>query len=49
MGIGAGFITWVLLKVVRGKAGQVHWLMWLVSAGFVIFFAQDWISSVLPK
>ena len=26
-----------------------HWLMWLVSAGFVIFFAQDWISSILPK
>ncbi|MFI5262036.1 MAG: NCS2 family permease [Candidatus Limnocylindrales bacterium] len=49
VGIGAGFITWVLLKVVRGKAGEVHWLMWLVSLGFVIFFAQDWISQVLPK
>jgi AGZA family xanthine/uracil permease-like MFS transporter len=49
VGIGAGFISWVLIKVVRRKFGEIHWLMWLVSAGFVIFFAQDWISSLLPK
>ena len=40
VGIGAGFISWVLIKVVRGKAAEVHWLMWLVSLGFVIFFAE---------
>jgi AGZA family xanthine/uracil permease-like MFS transporter len=49
VGIGAGFISWVLIKVVRRKFGEIHWLMWLVSAGFIIFFAQDWISSLLPK
>ena len=30
VGIGAGFITWVVIKVVRGKMGEIHWLMWLV-------------------
>ena len=40
IGIGAGFVTWVLIKVAMGKAGQVHPLMWLVAAAFVIFFAQ---------
>ncbi len=30
-GIGAGFVTYVLLKLVRGKARQIHPLMWVVS------------------
>ena len=46
-GIGAGFISWVLLKVVRGRAAEIHPLMWLVSIGFVIFFANVWIQSVV--
>ena len=45
VGIGAGFISWVLIKVVKGKAGEVHPLMWVVAAGFVIFFMQAWILA----
>ena len=41
VGIGAGFVTWVLIKLFRGKASAVHPLMWLVAAAFVIFFAQE--------
>ncbi len=48
-GIGAGFISWVLIKVVRGKFTEVHPLMWIVAAAFVVYFAQDWIIAVLPK
>ena len=40
IGIGAGFITWVLIKLVNGKVGAVHPLMWLVAAAFVVYFAQ---------
>jgi adenine/guanine/hypoxanthine permease len=40
IGIGAGFITWVLIKIAVGKVGQVHPLMWVVAIAFVIFFAQ---------
>ncbi len=47
VGIGAGFITWVVLKIVRGKVAEIHPLMWVVSVGFVIFFANAWIQSVL--
>ncbi|GAA1551445.1 NCS2 family permease [Kribbella lupini] len=47
-GIGAGFVSYTLLKVVRGKAGQVHPLMWIVSALFVVYFAigplGDWLT-----
>jgi len=47
VGIGAGFISWVLIKVVRGKSAEVHWLMWVVAIAFLVFFAQDWITSVI--
>jgi adenine/guanine/hypoxanthine permease len=47
VGIGAAFVTYVLIKAVRGKAGEVHWLMWLTSVAFLIYFAQDWINSLL--
>jgi AGZA family xanthine/uracil permease-like MFS transporter len=47
VGIGAGFISWVLIKVVRGKMAEIHWLMWVVSVAFLIFFAQDWINSFI--
>ncbi|MEV4396627.1 NCS2 family permease [Nonomuraea sp. NPDC049607] len=38
-GIGAGFISYVLVKVVRGKAREVHPLLWGVTALFVLYFA----------
>ena len=38
-GIGAGFLAFVLLKVVRGKAAAVHPLMWVVAVMFLVYFA----------
>ena len=45
VGIGAGFISWVLIKVVKGKASEVHPLMWLVAILFVVFFMSNWILA----
>ena len=45
-GIGAGFVAWVLVHAFTGKAKQVHWLLWLVSFGFVIFFARGPIEAL---
>jgi AGZA family xanthine/uracil permease-like MFS transporter len=47
VGIGAGFLAYVFLKIVRGKAGLVHPLLWLVAALFVVYFAIDPITSWL--
>ena len=47
VGIGAGFISWVLIRVIRGKMADVHPLMWVVSAAFIVYFAQAWISSLI--
>ena len=39
-GIGAGVITYTLIKLVRGKAREVHPLMWGVAALFLVYFLR---------
>lgn len=46
-GIGAGFVAYVVLKMARGKARQVHPLMWGVSVLFVVYFAIDPVKQAL--
>ncbi len=46
-GIGAGFVVYVLLKVVRGKSSVVHPLMWGIAGLFVIYFALDPLKALL--
>lgn len=41
VGIGAGFVMYVLVKIFRGKATEVRPLLWIVAAAFVVFFAQE--------
>jgi adenine/guanine/hypoxanthine permease len=45
-GIGAGFITWAVIVLARGKWRSIHPLMAIVTAAFVLYFAQDWILQV---
>ncbi|GAA5038542.1 NCS2 family permease [Microbacterium fluvii] len=46
-GIGAGFVSWIVLHAFSGKAKQIHPLLWVVGAGFVIFFARGPIEAML--
>ena len=46
-GIGAGFISWVLLNAFFGKGKRVHWLLWVVAVGFAIYFARGPIEAAL--
>jgi AGZA family xanthine/uracil permease-like MFS transporter len=46
-GIGAGFVTYVLIKTVNGKAREIKPLMWVVAAAFVVYFAYDPIEQFL--
>ena len=39
-GIGAGFVSWVIINALSGRAKQISPLLWIVAAGFVIFFAR---------
>ena len=46
-GIGAGFVSWVIINALSGKSRQVHWLLWVVAAGFVVFFARGPIEALV--
>jgi AGZA family xanthine/uracil permease-like MFS transporter len=46
-GIGAGFITYCLIKAANGKGREVPALLWVVSAAFVVYFAYDPITQLL--
>jgi adenine/guanine/hypoxanthine permease len=37
-GIGAGFVTYVAVKVLEGRARQVHWMLFLAALAFVVYF-----------
>jgi len=37
-GIGAGFITYAVIKLLNGRARQVHWMVYVASAAFVVYF-----------
>ena len=47
VGIGAGFVAYVLIKAVRGKAAEIHPLLWVVAALFVVYFAISPITAWL--
>lgn len=46
-GIGAGFISWVLMKTFTGKAKEVSPLLWVVAGGFVLYFARGPLEALL--
>ncbi|MGG7451898.1 NCS2 family permease [Plantibacter auratus] len=46
-GIGAGFIAWVVLRSLSGKAREISPLLWVVAAGFLVFFARGPIEQLL--
>ncbi len=47
VGIGAGFLAYVLIKLIRGKARAVHPLLWVVSALFLVYFFIEPVQRLL--
>ena len=46
-GIGAGFVTYCFIKLVRGKAAAVHPMMWVAAAAFLIYFVLPGLRGLL--
>ena len=46
-GIGAGFVTYTVIKVVSGKGASVHWMVYLACVAFVVYFAVPAIEARL--
>ena len=47
VGIGAGFLAYVLIKIVRGKSSKVHPLLWVIAGIFVLYFAIHPLTRIL--
>ncbi|RJK97799.1 NCS2 family permease [Vallicoccus soli] len=46
-GIGAGFVTHVVIRAAQGRARDVHPLLWVVAALFALFFAIEPLQQAL--
>jgi adenine/guanine/hypoxanthine permease len=46
-GIGVGFISWAVVRTAAGKGREVSPLLWIVAAGFLLYFARGWIDSLI--
>jgi adenine/guanine/hypoxanthine permease len=46
-GIGAGFVSYVVLKAARGKRSEIHPLLWITSGLFVVYFAIGPVKTLL--
>jgi adenine/guanine/hypoxanthine permease len=49
VGIGAGFVSHVLVRVVQGRRKEVHALLYIASALFVVYFLQSPINIWTSK
>ncbi|MFK4730150.1 NCS2 family permease [Agromyces mediolanus] len=45
-GIGAGFIAWVVVRSLAGKAREISPLLWIVAAGFLLYFARGPVEAL---
>ncbi len=46
-GIGAGFISWVVVRSLSGKAKEISPLLWVVAVGFLLYFARGPVEMLL--
>jgi AGZA family xanthine/uracil permease-like MFS transporter len=46
-GIGAGFIAWVVLQALAGKAKTISPLLWITAIGFAIYFARGPVEALI--
>ena len=46
-GIGAGVVSFVLLRLVIGRRKDIHPLMWVIAAMFVVYFALEPLQQIV--
>jgi AGZA family xanthine/uracil permease-like MFS transporter len=46
-GIGAGFVTYVAIKLLNRQGRQLHWMLYLAAAAFAVYFGMPWLENAL--
>jgi AGZA family xanthine/uracil permease-like MFS transporter len=44
-GIGAGFVSYSVIKLLRREGREVHWMMYVAALGFVIYFSIHYVRK----
>jgi len=44
-GIGAGFVTFAAIKLLRGRGRELHWMLYLTCAAFLVYFCLPLIEG----
>ncbi len=48
-GIGAGFLTYAAIKLLNGRAREVHWMVYLASGAFLLYFGTPVVERALTR
>jgi AGZA family xanthine/uracil permease-like MFS transporter len=43
-GIGAGFVVWTVVKLAKGKLHEIHPVLYVISAAFVVYFLRSYLG-----
>jgi adenine/guanine/hypoxanthine permease len=43
-GIGAGFVVWTVVKIFRGKFRDIHPVMYVIAAAFIVYFLRSYLG-----
>src|SRR5215467_10380919 len=46
-GIGAGLVTYTAIKLLRGRGGQLSWMVYLATAAFIVYFCLPLIEGAV--
>src|SRR5437879_5699560 len=46
-GIGAGFVTYAAIKLLRGRGAQLHWMIYVACAAFIVYFCLPLIEGAV--
>src|SRR5215470_6736289 len=46
-GIGVGFVTYAAIKLLRGRGGELHWMVYVACAAFVVYFCLPLIEGAV--
>src|SRR3989449_2284010 len=44
-GIGAGFVSYAAIKLLRGRGAQLHWMVYVACAAFIVYFCLPLIEG----
>ena len=46
-GIGAGFVSYAAIKLLRGRGAQLHWMVYVACAAFIVYFCLPLIEGAV--